>query len=576
MVLPILNPIQTSQDAISEFRGYNHNLSIQENEFYDMQNMTSTFYPVLSPRSKRGIIRTMIKPNGFVAKDELAWVDGTTFYYNGMNVGQLEDSQKQFVSMGAYLLIFPDKKYYNVKTGELKDMGALFETVSTVTFTLCSLDGTDYSAYIAQNSEPTDPDDKQLWLDTSMNPPSLKQFSVYSGSWASVATTYIKIASTGIGAAFAEYDGVFLSGITAVPALNNTSTIIWKKAADYIVVIGILSQTVTQSTAVTVERKVPDMDFMTESQNRVWGCSSLNHEVYACKLGDPTNWNCFMGIASDSYALTIGSDGEFTGAFTHLGSVLFFKEDVVHKLYGSKPANYELKNINIRGVEKGSEKSLCLVNETLYYKTRTGIVAYDGNLPVTISEPLGMERYSAAVGGAIGSKYYISMKDSTNTWHLFSFDESKGLWHREDNTHVYAFAKHGAELFYVDASDYTIQSVNGTTSLYNAVGEVAHLETSLPWSCESTTIGARSPDDKYVSKIQIRMSIATGSTMNIYLQYDSSGAWEEAASLTASALNHFTVPIITPRCDHFKIKFTGTGDAKIFMLSKVMERGSEI
>ena len=40
-----------------------------------------------------------------------------------------------------------------------------------------------------------------------------------------------------------------------------------------------------------------------------------------------------------------------------------------------------------RGVQKGSWRSLCVVNEVLYYKGRTEICAYDGSVPVAVSAP---------------------------------------------------------------------------------------------------------------------------------------------------------------------------------------------
>ena len=61
------------------------------------------------------------------------------------------------------------------------------------------------------------------------------------------------------------------------------------------------------------------MDYLTECDNRVWGCSNKENVIYACKLGDPTNWFSYRGIAEDSYAVTVGSDGSFTGAATCLG-----------------------------------------------------------------------------------------------------------------------------------------------------------------------------------------------------------------------------------------------------------------
>ena len=60
---------------------------------------------------------------------------------------------------------------------------------------------------------------------------------------------------------------------------------------------------------VTAQRRVPDLDWLTEHNNRVWGCSSTENVIYACKLGDATNWFSYRGTAADSYAVTVGSDG---------------------------------------------------------------------------------------------------------------------------------------------------------------------------------------------------------------------------------------------------------------------------
>ena len=123
---------------------------------------------------------------------------------------------------------------------------------------------------------------------------------------------------------------------------------------------------------VTAQRRVPDLDWLTEHNNRVWGCSSTENVIYACKLGDATNWFSYRGTAADSYAVTVGSDGAFTGAATCMGYVLFFKENGLHKLYGTKPSDYQMSSIQCSGVAKGAHQSLCVINETLYYLSMDG------------------------------------------------------------------------------------------------------------------------------------------------------------------------------------------------------------
>ncbi len=108
---------------------------------------------------------------------------------------------------------------------------------------------------------------------------------------------------------------------------------------------------------VKLERRVPDLDFVTEQGNRVWGCSRKENSIYACALGDPTNWYSYRGIASDSYAVSVGSDGAFTGAASCLGYLLFFKENCIHKLYGyeAKRLPDEQRAVPGRGGKRGKE-----------------------------------------------------------------------------------------------------------------------------------------------------------------------------------------------------------------------------
>ena len=102
------------------------------------------------------------------------------------------------------------------------------------------------------------------------------------------------------------------------------------------------------------------------------GLQQRENVIYACKLGDPTNWFSYRGIAADSYAVTVGSDGAFTGAATCMGYALFFKENTLHKLCGTKPSDFQLTSLRCRGVAKNAARSLCVLNETLYYLSPDG------------------------------------------------------------------------------------------------------------------------------------------------------------------------------------------------------------
>lgn len=573
---PTLQELNTNREWLDVFKGYNHNLRIGEGEFYEMTNLSSDNYPLLSPRSKRGTYASPALPQGMVAKDALCYIDGGDFIINEYRVPMgltADDKPKTLISMGAYVIIMPDKKYIN--TADLTDYGPIEAAVATsaaTTFTLCKLDGAEYDNVKTQGTAPSDPKNLDFWIDTSETPHILKQYSATTAMWSDIATTYIKISSPGIGIPFEVNDGVTITGVERLPDLN-AALVIWAKGDNYIVVTGILDEVTTQQTSIMVTRTMPNMDFIIESENRLWGCrygQALNgeivNEIYACKLGDFKNWNCFMGISTDSYVASVGTDGQFTGAITHLGYPLFFKENCVHKVYGNYPANYQIQTTTCRGVQKGCERSLAIVNEVLYYKARSGICSYDGSLPSEISSALGDVSYSKAVAGSLGNKYYISMLDTEGDYHLFVFDTLKGMWHREDDTEALDFCNCRGDLYYIDHADNQIKTIKGT-----GVKEIKPIR----WEAVTGIIGTDSPDKKYISRMDVRMKLDVGSRVIFYVEYDSSGTFEHLFSMTGKSLQSFAAPIRPRRCDHLRLKIVGEGEAKVYSICKTVEWGSD-
>ena len=105
MQFPQLKAIRNDRQMVDVFRGYNHNLRISSGEFFNMKNMTSDHYPVLSPRSKRGVYAKPASPQGLIAKEKLCYVDGEDFVIgeNRISMGlstEVEDCPKELVSMG--------------------------------------------------------------------------------------------------------------------------------------------------------------------------------------------------------------------------------------------------------------------------------------------------------------------------------------------------------------------------------------------------------------------------------------------------------------------------------------------
>lgn len=627
MYYPRLQEMERYREMTSVFGGYNHQLTCGEGQFYDMQNMTSSYYPVLSPRKERGIIKALKNPQGILDKEDIYWIDDKVFYKNGEEVKLngvtfSDDVPKTMEKMGAYIVVMPDKIWYNTETkkcGYMENKTTVTVDTNTV-FTLCDESGNVVDWHDSEYFEKNAPKSGDYMLSTTAaGKPSLKVYSSATGIWTTVASTYIAIIAEGVGKGFEKDDGVKITttnnkGMEYIfvnaddDGKYSTNTRIVGNTLDFIVIPGIFNPTVLQNELpkieegdgelsgeepsgeessgeepsvpsdkpafiITVERKVPDMSFIIECNNRLWGCSKDGHEVYCCKLGDVTNWNCFNGISTDSWAATVGSDGKFTGAITYLGYPMFFKEDSLIKIAIGTAGGHQMKETKCRGLQKGSGRSLAIINETLIYKSANCVCTYNGSLPHNISEEFGDIKYYDAVASSLGDKYYISMRDKNGRYSMFTFDTKNGIWCKEDDTKVLYFCKHLEELYYIDGNDNKMKSIGGTL-LYNFPEK--GIEKPFSWNAESGTIGYSSPDNKYVARINLRITLEFGTNVDFYMQYDSNEEWEHKFNMSGKGTRAYSIPIVPRRCDHFKYKIVGKGNCKIHSITKTIEEGSDL
>ena len=505
------------------FGGYNHNLYAQDGELWDMENLTSDFFPLLAPRRPRYQVETLTKPNGLYAKDGLYWVDGTGFYAEGEKKGDVSDSKKVFSSLGAYIIILPDKAYYNKLTGEFGSLAASWSGSAKIQ------DGT------------------------------------YAGEEAEANTIYA--AGADWADRFNVGDAVTISG-AETHSENNVTIIIREIDGDNLrfyensFVISEGGDTET----LTISRDVPDLDFLCENENRLWGCKG--DTIYASKLGDPFNWNVFDGLSTDSYAVDVGSAGDFTACCSYLGYPVFFKEENIYKVYGDRPSNFQVMGSASLGVETGSHLSLAIAGEVLFYLSRAGIVSYSGGIPQSIAEPFGTVRYKNAVGGSDGVKYYVSMEHE-GSFTLFVYDTRYGLWHKEDDTQ--AGFGWDRELYFLDAAGPLW--LNGNA---REVPEEAVSEGPVSSVAEFADFVENSPNKKGTGKLQMRVELDAGAEVKIEIQFDSDGVWRLVDKLEATVKRSFYLPIIPRRSDHYQIRLTGTGDWKLYSLVRENYNGSEL
>ena len=313
------------------------------------------------------------------------------------------------------------------------------------------------------------------------------------------------------------------------------------------------------SESVTVQRKVPDMDYICERDNRLWGVSNAvenkvyNQEtgeydavmsrcVYASALGNPTNFNLFKGLSTDSYALAIGSDGDFTGICAYGGGTLCWKEQGMHKIVGNMPSEYQLYSYAVEGVQEGSGKSLVNINETLFYKGANGVYAYSGGSPALISGAFGTERFSGGTAGTDGENYYISMADGSGQYGLWVYDTANGLWLRRDGDRRYGFALLGGKLHILSGTGVHIEDQAAFDGVWYAVFNPIN-ETVL--------------ERKGYNRLYFRLRMEEGSWARV--DRKKGDTWEQLWISPDRCRRVVDIPVLPVLGDDLQIKISGKG-----------------
>lgn len=651
---PTIKETARSQQVTDTFGGYNHNLKIPEGEFYEMENLCGDDYPLLATRKQRNTLQIPAAEGlqAMVSKGDklyyIAGYDPTTkacgFYAEGEKVMDLAyaGGLKRFVSMGAYLLIWPDKVWYNAADGTHGNMEKMFSAAAGTyldhsqtsssgpdgqeiydVYVLwyirpCSRDGKvvyttganygEKHVVVADGIEyhylnfvkPKEPKNGDAYIDRETRTPYI--YNDVSKDWSAQDVPVMWLECKGIGSAFAPGDYIRVSGIdpgtySGLNVGDNPSDGVYREVLvtgeNYIVLDayapteahGIMNDTPPAEGYVKAAMDIPDMDYVIEAQNRLWGCKygtvngKLVNEIYASALGRFDVWRKYAGVSTDSYAASIGSDGRWTGAVNYQGYPLFFKEDRMHKVYVSASGAHRIQEYTMRGVQPGGAKSLAVVNGVLFYKARDCVCAYDGSgAPTDVSEKLNLDSLSypgstTSIAAAYRDKYYLYLQMNTPPGsRLLVLDTRRGAWYRENLPigSITDFTEHFGSLLCAAGGIEEIAHDNQVPT----IGDTK--EGDVAWSCETGLIGYSTVEQKYVSRFNIRMSLARDAYMDVLVQYDSDGVWHNQGRIQGVGTRTFMLPVRPRRCDHFRIRLEGSGNVRIYSFAKIFEAGSDV
>ena len=492
-----------TEKYIVQFRGINYDEGYRDGDLAESENLSSEKFPFMTPRRQRTKVAQYTAPSTLHTKEGLLVIDGTQVIYNGSVVGTVTEGKKQTATIGNYIVIFPDKKYYDTAKGTFQDM-----EISVILI----------GAKFTHNGITT------------------------PFGWDG----------------FRVGDAVEISG-SSMPG-NNKTIIVRSVDGNTLTFYDNSFEEVTESGAVTVARRVPDLEYICESNYRLWGVKG--NTILGSKYGDPLNFFNYDGLTGDSYYIDVGSDGKFTGCAAYGSHICFFKENLVHKLYGSKPSNYQVLTSEVYGVQDGSERSICTINEQLFYKGVHGIYAYAGGIPERI-DTFGARRFSEAAAATDGEKYYVSMR-SGDEWHLYVYDVLKGIWLREDATHAIDLAKHEGSVYFLGADG----------GLYKIDRDAP--KEDMEWSATFCPFNETMDERKGYARFNLRIDMAAGAWLAVDIKTDLDEVWKEYYITHNERARTISVPIIPTRCDSVSIRVRGLGDCTVKALIRELTVGGDV
>ena len=625
-MLPKLSQMKQKKITIDTFTGYCHKDTVPAGAFYDMKNMTCDDYPVLSTRERR-LVPISPQKEGEIFADgkQLYYIENDVFDGKGLQIAlPLKGVERQTTIIGNYIFIFPDKVYINTLTKEMKKLE----------YNLTCEKGTKLFLYKVPFDYKLDTMmGREDWLDTGTTKPINGGFVRKKGDlgingvlkdgreetrlyqcteiksygddglylsepisyWTEITNTYLLVtlesaSGEGLSINVNKGDYITIDGFpepyTALDGIHKVVNVLRdNEGVNHIVIDGEIpydfygyiksyedqkGDVDPECEGLTIRQSVPDLDFVVSHQNRLWGCNSEKNEIYCCALGDYANWYNYEDASTASYAASIGINGEFTGIGVYEDSVIFFKENAMIRLFGTRPQNFTIKIEECRGVEKYSEKSIQVIDNRLFYKSSHGICVYGGGVVNDVSDSL-RGRFTSAVSGQYKHKYYTCMVNSRGKPELYVYDTLKGLWSKEDDYIVItSFASCMGGLYFISDNQAYGISASDRNQLY---GISEAIEEDFDWFAETGDLYGTDLNHKFISKLQVSMEV--NGTASVSFQQDT-GRWEPVYRTVTTEKKVVSVPLIPKRCNTLRVRFEGTGDFKLYAMAMTIEEGSEL
>ena len=477
MKLPKISVKNKYTRQILSFGGLNTTENYSDGEFCKCYGISHLRFPMITQRQRMVKSGDFISPEAAAFENKECVADSGKLYYDKKAVAEISEGDKQIALMNGYVLVFPDKIYYDTKSGETGklDYGFNFSKI-TVTFTENSITVPETN-YIQVQSKVTDVlggDDEIMTYSEVTAENGKFTFSGYSAKKASqltvntiyrynckeneykkvksiavsentytISSTLIKLENNleNVFSGLREGDCVEISGCKTNKGNNKTAVI--KEIDENTLSFDDLTFTEGTESTVVIKRKIPDFSCVCSYNNRLWGCEG--NTIYASKLGDPFNFFYYNGLSTDSFSVASNTAGDFTAVVSYGSYLIFYKENNCYKLYGTRPSNFQLVESLAGGVKKEDRKSIAVMGNRIFYKGIDGVYVFYGGAAQRISEKIDTTNMENACGGADGFFYFLAA-DTQNGRLLYVYDPQRGLWSIAGETTAKNFAFYSGKL----------------------------------------------------------------------------------------------------------------------------------
>ncbi len=550
---PAAQKSQNKKVDILGFFGYDQRDKIDEERLSESVNMSSDSFPCLAPRkprrhiaSLRNIAAVTLPEFDTGELDSFTGVANGRFYYKGEPIegGELSKGEKSIADFGGNICIFPDRMYYRYlpdpKSGEIKSellpMGKSTTVAGASFYSYHDEISGKYTAKISKDAgakfgELFKPGDSLVISGCSSDQNNTKVLG---------------------GRKDAADDNSIVSAIVKEAGINDLELLLYNKKGGYA-----LFDNGYESGEIKIEIYIPQISWACVHNNRLFGTSANGEYIYASKLGDCFNFSSFQGLGSDSWYTEIGTPGEFTGIVSYRSSVVAFKRDCIHHIYGDSPKNFSVPKQTLGGALDG--KSIAEVGGALYYMAADGFYEYTGGEPEKISRPI-KTLFASCKSGTDGQNYYACATDKKGKTSLLVYNPDTALWYREDDTKFIDFARLGEHLYGVTEEDmYMLGDEDG--------------DEKIRWCAISKKFTLNDFDFKSVNAVYIRLESDADTKVTVSFAADDEDFKVCGEIRGEKGFSAHRIPVRIKKCDSFRIMLEGEGRAAVHDMEMITYTG---